>query len=97
MKGVQCYELFGGVALKNHAFSFHTQCQTYSPVTKTNVNKHMNIYMDNNEMYLHDMHLVDSQSSYFNILIDKTSTEVNLSHHCKQKHTEKLKRRQHPI
>ena len=21
MKGVQCYELFGGIALKNHAFS----------------------------------------------------------------------------
>ena len=30
MKGVQCYELFGGIALKNHTFSFffsicHTQ------------------------------------------------------------------------
>ena len=23
MKGVQCYELFGGIALKYHAFSFH--------------------------------------------------------------------------
>ena len=22
MKGVQCYELFGGIALKNHAFSY---------------------------------------------------------------------------
>ena len=22
MKGVQCYELFGGIALKNHALSF---------------------------------------------------------------------------
>ena len=22
MKGVQCYELFGGIAHKNHAFSF---------------------------------------------------------------------------
>ena len=22
MKGVQCYELFGGIALKSHAFSF---------------------------------------------------------------------------
>ena len=22
MKGVQCYELFGGIALKNHAFFF---------------------------------------------------------------------------
>ena len=22
MKGVQCYELFGGIALKNHAFLF---------------------------------------------------------------------------
>ena len=22
MKGVQCYELFGGIALKNHAFPF---------------------------------------------------------------------------
>ena len=24
MKDVQCYELFGGIALKNHAFSFHS-------------------------------------------------------------------------
>ena len=23
MKGVQCYELFGGIALKNDTFSFH--------------------------------------------------------------------------
>ena len=23
MKGLQCYELFGGIALNNHAFSFH--------------------------------------------------------------------------
>ena len=23
MKDVQCYEIFGGIALKNHAFSFH--------------------------------------------------------------------------
>ena len=23
MKAVQCYELYGGIALKNHAFSFH--------------------------------------------------------------------------
>ena len=23
MKDVQCYELFGGIAHKNHAFSFH--------------------------------------------------------------------------
>ena len=22
MKGVQCYELFGGIALKNHTFTF---------------------------------------------------------------------------
>ena len=22
MKGVQCYELFGGIAIKNHTFSF---------------------------------------------------------------------------
>ena len=25
MKGVQCYELFGGIALKNHTFSFSFQ------------------------------------------------------------------------
>ena len=26
MKDVQCYELFGGIALKNHAFSFFFTC-----------------------------------------------------------------------
>ena len=27
MKGVQCYEIFGGIALKNHAFfTLHIQC-----------------------------------------------------------------------
>ena len=25
MKGVQCYELFGGIALKNHAFSLSSK------------------------------------------------------------------------
>ena len=25
MKGVQCYELFGGIALKNHTFSLFTR------------------------------------------------------------------------
>ena len=25
MKGVQCYELFGGIALKNHAFFIFSQ------------------------------------------------------------------------
>ena len=38
MKGVQCYELFGGIALKNHTFSFffiinkalfHEDCTIY--------------------------------------------------------------------
>ena len=28
MKDVQCYELFGGITLKNHAFSFST-CQLF--------------------------------------------------------------------
>ena len=26
MKDVQCYELFGGIARKNHAFSFFNSC-----------------------------------------------------------------------
>ena len=29
MKDVQCYELFGGIALKNNAFSFFFQLFTY--------------------------------------------------------------------
>ena len=28
MKGVQCYELFGGIALKNHTFSFSSAVAT---------------------------------------------------------------------
>ena len=28
MKDVQCYELFGGIALKNHAFSFMVRWQS---------------------------------------------------------------------
>ena len=30
MKGVQCYELFGGIALKNHTFSFFQIVSTLS-------------------------------------------------------------------
>ena len=29
MKGVQCYELFGGIALKIHTFSFSLFCMFY--------------------------------------------------------------------
>ena len=36
MKGVQCYELFGGIALKNHAFSFFFQeCNVNNNVLTT--------------------------------------------------------------
>ena len=31
MKGVQCYELFGGIALKNHTFSFFTLTVVQAP------------------------------------------------------------------
>ena len=31
MKGVQCYELFGGIALKNHAFLFYFIHSCLSP------------------------------------------------------------------
>ena len=30
MKGVQCYELFGGIALKNHAFSISISTYGFS-------------------------------------------------------------------
>ena len=29
MKGVQCYELFGGIALEIHTFSFHFSISSY--------------------------------------------------------------------
>ena len=34
MKGVQCYELFEGIALKNHAFSFsfHSVYNSYTMI-----------------------------------------------------------------
>ena len=32
MKGVQCYELFGGIALKNHIFSFSFHFHIYMHV-----------------------------------------------------------------
>ena len=52
MKGVQCYELFGGIAFKNHTFSFsfsieYMKCPEFSTIpavfisdtTSTEVNK----------------------------------------------------------
>ena len=36
MKDVQCYELFGEIALKNHAFSFFSCLKHYSLITKIN-------------------------------------------------------------
>ena len=35
MKGVQCYELFGGIALKNHASSFFFGFAKYPFVENT--------------------------------------------------------------
>ena len=40
MKGVQCYELFGGIALKNHTFSFfmwHIRNKFYSEAAEENL------------------------------------------------------------
>ena len=47
MKGVQCYELFGGIALKNHAFSYNMIVRPHleyastcwNPYTKRNIDK----------------------------------------------------------
>ena len=43
MKDVQCYELFGGIALKNHAFSFHFSFNAYD------IYIYMYIYKSQNE------------------------------------------------
>ena len=37
MKDVQCYELFGGIALKNHAFSFSKTSTNYNTQQHKNV------------------------------------------------------------
>ena len=36
MKDVQCYELFGGIALKNHAFSFFSSRASFYAVFLAN-------------------------------------------------------------
>ena len=36
VKGVQCYELFGGIALKNHAFSFFLAIKSSSLIDSSN-------------------------------------------------------------
>ena len=45
MKGDQCYEVFGGIALKNHAFSFHLiEKRLNNPLTTTpKEDQHMNV------------------------------------------------------
>ena len=35
MKDVQCYELFGGIALKNHAFSYSKNVEKHYAMNKT--------------------------------------------------------------
>ena len=39
MKGVQCYEIFGGIALKNHAFSFHLEYANVIWYPNMNINQ----------------------------------------------------------
>ena len=39
MKDVQCYELFGGIARKNHAFSFHFNARQIVLFLNGNVKK----------------------------------------------------------
>ena len=61
MKGVQCYELFGGIAHKNHAFSFSfylikcKKCDSVNYIGRTStffilrMNNHKNSIRDNNK------------------------------------------------
>ena len=45
MKGVQCYELFGGIALKNHTFSFSFSIMKKEKTLSNNMSRikvHMN-------------------------------------------------------
>ena len=37
MKGVQCYELFGGIALKIHTFSFFSNAEEKSSKASTDM------------------------------------------------------------
>ena len=67
MKDVQCYELFGGIALKNHAFSFFMYVHEYRLHIMTYVSYEVCMYMIidciklhyiNHEVCnLHDYHL----------------------------------------
>ena len=47
MKGVQCYELFGGIALKNHTFSFSfgTHVRPTEQVQNIGMHQYENIHI----------------------------------------------------
>ena len=55
MKGVQCYELFGGIALKNHTFSFSFLCypgESLEGPILTGVCKKLNNVDSNNDIQI---------------------------------------------
>ena len=41
MKGVQCHELFGGIELKNHTFSFHFHMSIVDYMMTMSLNKNI--------------------------------------------------------
>ena len=65
MKGVQCYELFGGIALKNHAFSFSIDESTIKLDNWTPSTGGVQLYI------LVDMHML--------IFFTKTMKEISIS------------------
>ena len=50
MKDVQCYELFGGIALKNHAFSFSIQYAVFRNSIRM-IYVYLYIYIDISTMH----------------------------------------------
>ena len=67
MKGVQCYELFGGIALKNHAFSFSLSAKIPTHLYDHNYYNAHNMFLAPFE-HLHDHNYCIKQDK--NILTD---------------------------
>ena len=65
MKGVQCYELFGGIALKNHAFSFFIFIHTHADICINYIDVNVSDRAKQWEGFIRDVNVDGATLIYF--------------------------------
>ena len=78
VKDVQCYELFGGIALKNHAFSFHFFFNKDKVIARVKATKFLGIHINENLSWMDHISYISNKLSKSIAILYCVSSIINI-------------------